>query len=136
MINGPEMLRRRRIFMSTIASMTDSRFFAKYVQQNIKSKIMFPAIEKALAKDGRWHTVWDECFSLTFNTIYGASFGKRTLPQTDRSYLEFKDITEEMMGKISGFFILGVLCPGVMQREGAKPRGDDDQTLHRTRAIV
>merc|ERR1719420_1359563 len=117
--------------------MTDSRFFAKYVQQNIKRKIMFPAIEKAIAEnEGRWHTVWDECFSLTFNTIFGASFGKRTLPQTDDSYLEFKKITEKMMGEIMFFFILCVLIPGVMQREGAKPREDDGMTLHRTRAIV
>jgi len=134
-INGPEMLRRRKIFMSTITAMTDSRFFADYVQQNILHKIMFPAIDRAIAdNDAKWDSVWDSCFSLTFNTIFGASFGQRTLDLHDAKYLEFKTHTETVFKGIQVFFMLGVLAPGFMERAAkGKTKGDDDAQPHQVR---
>ena len=65
-INGSEMARRRRIFMSTIAIMTNSQFFASFVQQNIKRRILFPALERAIAEEGgKWNNIWDTSFSLS-----------------------------------------------------------------------
>jgi len=136
MINGPEAVRRRKIFMSTITAMTDSRFFANYVQENILSKIMFPAIDRAIAEQsGKWDTVWDSCFSLTFNTIFGASFGQRTLDWKDEKYLQFKKVTEEQFKGIMVFFMLGVLAPNWMERQAAKAKGDDYDSV-RMHAIL
>ena len=85
-INGGDMWERRKLFQSTMVSMTDSKFFSEFVRTNIREKLLFPSVDRAIAeKHGLWEgeDVWDAVYSFTFNTIYGASFGQSTLDPLD-----------------------------------------------------
>merc|ERR1719461_1472947 len=116
-MNGHKHMVRRKLFQTTIIRMTDSRFFIQFVQKHIKQNILFPEMDEAIAKNnGKWNP-WDANFCYTFNTIYGASFGPETIldPQ-DELYLEFKKITEAMLGKIFIWFLLTSLAPGYVAK--------------------
>ena len=133
-LNGPEMMERRKLFQSTIIRMTDARFFTEYVQKNIKEKILFPDIEKAInSQNGKW-SPWDSVFRYTFNTIYGASFGPESLlDANDAGYLEMKRIIEAQFSTLLFWFMMTALAPDYMTRVAKK---DPEGQMKKQREIL
>lgn len=123
-INSPIVFQRRKLMMSAMCRMTDSRFFAEVVQRNIKDNILFPMIDESIVRGlgtVQPSDIWDSVFCVTFNTVHCAAFGL-TLDARDELYLEFKRHSDTVTNYVLLGMALGVLAPNWVARFARRRR--------------
>eukprot|EP01084_Bolivina_argentea_P044343 81604_1 len=91
LIHGKQWAHRRKLFYSSLLKITDSKYITKYVQNNIKNKIIMPSIEDCINnKSGKWF-LRKPLINFAFNTLFGASFGPKLMIEiNDEKYKRFQ----------------------------------------------